>query len=61
MYELILFLLIVFIFALFSRKLLQKYTRDQMFLVITGIISGKVISTQINLGTQFNFILLIGV
>jgi NhaP-type Na+/H+ or K+/H+ antiporter len=59
MYELIFFLLIVFIFALFSRKLLQKYITDQMFLVIAGIISGIVFSTQINLGTQFNFVLLI--
>ncbi len=61
MYELIFFLLIVFIFALFSRKLLQKYITDQMFGVVAGIISGIVFFIQINFGTQFNFILLIGV
>jgi NhaP-type Na+/H+ or K+/H+ antiporter len=59
MYELIFFLLVVFIFALFSRKLVQKYITDQMFLVMAGIISGLVFSTQINLGNQFNLILLI--
>jgi NhaP-type Na+/H+ or K+/H+ antiporter len=46
-------------FALFSKKLLQKYITDQMVLVIAGIISGLVFSSQINLGNQFNFVLLI--
>ena len=54
MYELIFFLFIVFIFYIIFQEIIT-----QMVLVIAGIISGLVFSSQINLGNQFNFVLLI--
>jgi NhaP-type Na+/H+ or K+/H+ antiporter len=59
MYEIIFFLLIVFIYALVSRKLKQKSITDQMIFVLAGIISGIAFSTQISLKEPFNLVLLI--
>ncbi len=58
MLEIIFFLMIVFIFALFSRKL-ENNSITQMFLVLTALITALLFFTTFNFQDSFPYILFV--
>ncbi|GAB6054834.1 cation:proton antiporter [Methanobacterium alkalithermotolerans] len=59
MLEIIFFLMVIFIFALFSRKLENNSITSQMFLVFTGLIAGLLFFTRFDFQDSFPYILIV--